>query len=59
MNQSKIEYIHETLEILCAVEILEYYNKQYLDGDNKSRSMEKLKLLTILKHTAGELADAK
>lgn len=39
------------LEILYAVELLEYHNKNWLSGDNKTRCESKI---TLLKHVLKE-----
>lgn len=50
--KKKLEYLKAELETMYAVELLEYHNKNYLAGDNKSRSESRQKdLLYMMKLT--------
>ncbi len=41
MKKKKLKLLKDELEIMYAIELLEYHNKNYLSGDNKSRSEER------------------
>ena len=44
-SPNEIEIIKANIEQLIAIETLEYHNKNYLSGDNKSRCETKRSLL--------------
>ncbi len=57
MNEEKEkEYIKDKIEIILAIETLEYHNCNYLAGDNKSRNEVKrshlLEIISLLGATA-------
>ena len=47
-HNQKLEKAKAYAEQILAIEMLEYHNKNYLSGDNKSRSEEKQALLREL-----------
>lgn len=47
-HNRKLEQAKGFAEQVLAIEMLEYHNKIYLDGDNKSRSENKMALLREL-----------
>lgn len=56
LGQIEVDLIRDKLEQLLAIETLEYHNKNYLSGDNKTHSESKrslmLECLSILGTTA-------
>lgn len=50
-KMDKKEFIKTELEKMLAIETLEYYDKNLLSGDNKTRSEDRIKTLNILINT--------
>lgn len=51
ISKDKLKEVVGAIEMIRAIEILEYYNKNHLSGNNESRSQIKINLATeVLQH---------